>query len=255
MIVLYVTCAGVDERTNIGNLVRLMETFQFGEIGIEVSERQFSVHNERIKWIKELNDYILRDNRFVNAALHISGTWAENMCHGIVVPELQPLLKLQDIYKTPLFKRIKLDFVLEKGDNPDDIGNALLKLQYQLHRRFIIRCNADNEQFIEQLLKNGVMIDCLYDKIIHGVNLSTNNQIYANLLKGYSLEFTPYNVHNLMAQISSMYSRSSFNNPIYIEAQKGSLEYRGKISLDRCNNFLLAFREWYTQYKYQTLGF
>ncbi|MBQ7633797.1 MAG: hypothetical protein IJS88_06775 [Alphaproteobacteria bacterium] len=255
MIVLYVTCTGVDERTNIGSLVKLMETFQLGEIGIEFSEKQSSVYDERIKWIQELNDYILRNNLFVNAALHISGTWAENMCHGIIVPELQPLLKLRDIYKTPLFKRIKLDFVLKKSDDTDDISNALLKLQYQLHRRFIIRCNADNEQFIEQLLKNGVIFDCLYDKIISDANLSPNNQIYANLLKGYSLEFTPYNVQNLMAQISLMYSRSSLNNSIYIEAQKGLLEYSGKISLDKCYKFLLAFREWYIQYKYQTLGF
>ena len=252
MILNFVTCSGTNEFTDIKELVALMREFPLGEIAVQVSEKQSPAGGARIEWVKELAAYLKDNNISINAALHINRTWVENMCRGIVVPELQDLIELRDIYDLPLFKRLQLNFKLGRDDVHEDCDDTLLMLQKRIQRRFILSCNQSNERLIKMLYIKGLRFDNLFDASF-GAGIapeSRRNPLFNDVLQGYAGGITPDNVCAELDKVEKAVLTSPAIGNVYIDAQKGLEDENSHLSLEKCRQYLANATEWDKKNRY-----
>ena len=252
MIINYVTCSGTNEFTDIEGLVSLMKEFPLGEIAVQVSERQSPAGGARIEWVHELTAYLRDHHVSINAALHINRKWVEKLCRGIVVPELQELIDLQDVDGLPLFKRLQLNFKLGRDDVHEDCDEALIELQHRLNRRFILSCNESNERLVRKLYLLGLHFDCLYDSSFGtGITpVSREAPLFADILQGYAGGITPRNVSTELSRIAYAVDHAPSVGNMYIDAQKGLEDEQSHLSLDKCSRYLANASYWYKQYRH-----
>ena len=252
MILNYVTCSGTNEFTDIESIVALMQKFPLGEIAVQVSEKQSPTGGARIEWIHELSAYLKDHEISINAALHINRKWVEELCRGIVVPELQELIDLQDVDGLPLFKRLQLNFKLGRDDVHEDCDSTLLELQHRLKRRFILSCNDSNENLIHQLYLEGLHFDVLYDASFGaGIRPDTRRApLFADVLQGYAGGITPSNVSSELGCIAYAVDHAPSVGNTYIDAQKGLEDENSHLSIDKCYSYLSNATYWYRRYRY-----
>ncbi len=257
MILLYATCSGINEYTSIPSLVKLMGMYQFGEIAVQVSEKQSSGGNERIEWVRNLAAYIKSRDISINAALHVGHKWVEELCRGNVVPELKQFLDIRDIFNTPLFKRVQLDFKMGRDNISPDCVENLLAAQQKIGLRFILPYNKENEQIVKMLHLKGLYFDCLHDESPRsGKALEKwSPPVFSNVMQGYSGGISPSNVYDALGRIMMTVEKSSFNGCIYIDAQKGLEEANGRISLDKCHKYLRNAKAWYENYRWRSMEY
>lgn len=254
MILNYVTCSGTNEFTDIKELIALMREFPLGEIAVQVSEKQSPAGGARIEWVRELAAYLRDQHLVINAALHINCKWVEEICRGIVVPELQELIDLRDIYGLPLFRRLQLNFKLGRDDVRPDCDDTLLQLQHRVNRRFILSCNDSNERLIRQLYLIGLHFDVLYDSSF-GAGIAPDSRkapMFADILQGYAGGITPDNVCDELDKITHVVKNSATIGNVYIDAQKGLEDEQTHISLDKCREYLENVTRWYRIYRYNS---
>ncbi len=252
MILNYITCSGTNEFTDIEDLVSMMRDFPLGEIGVQVSEKQSPAGGARIEWIKELTSYLRDHHISINAALHINRKWAEALCRGVVMPELQELIDLQDVDGLPLFKRLQLNFKLGRDDVNDDCNETLIKLQHQIKRRFILSCNESNEALIHQLYLEGLRFDCLYDSSF-GAGIAPSSRkapLFADILQGYAGGITPETAPSELSRIAYAVDHAPSVGNVYIDAQKGLEDENSHLSLYKCYSYLSNATYWYKRYRY-----
>lgn len=252
MILNFVTCSGTNEFTDIRELVALMQEFPLGEIAVQVSEKQSPAGGARIEWVRELASYLKDNNIAINAALHINRTWVEQLCKGIILPELQDLIELQDIYGLPLFKRLQLNFKLGRDDVHDDCDETLVMLQKRIKRRFILSCNQSNERLIKMLYLEGLRFDVLYDSSF-GAGIapeSRRNPLFTDVLQGYAGGITPANVCAELEKIEKAVLTSPAIGNVYIDAQKGLEDENTHLSLEKCRAYLANATEWDKKNRY-----
>jgi hypothetical protein len=250
----FVTCSGTNEYTNIRELVELLKEFPAAEIAVQVSEKQSPAGGARIEWVHELAAYLRDQHLVINTALHINCKWVEEMCRGIVVPELQNLIELRDIYGLPLFRRLQLNFKLGRDDVRPDCDDTLLQLQHRIDRRFILSCNESNERLIRQLYLIGLHFDVLYDSSF-GTGIAPDERkapMFANILQGYAGGITPDNVCTELGKIAQAVENSASLGNIYIDAQKGLEDEQTHLSLDKCHQYLENATRWYRIYRYNS---
>lgn len=246
MIIIYATVTGVNETTSVSNLVSLMNAYQFGEIGIEVSE-SLSYSGERLRWIDDLS-YLLKERSvFVNAALHVGGNWLNDLYCGIVAPELKQLLNLRNIYRTPLFRRLQLGFGPETNNVPEDCGDALLSLQQKWRCRFVIPFHGNNYDTLQKLRDKGVAFDTLFEE-----KSMENCPFFPDSVQGYTGKFSHLNVAGFLDKVSIPAARSSTTCFISVDAKEG-LKSNGQLSMDKCHKYLLTVKTWYEHYKWQSV--
>lgn len=257
MILNYVTCSGTNEFTDIESLVALMREFPLGEVGVQVSEKQSPAGGARIDWVWQLVAYTNEHNTSINAALHVNRTWVENLCRGIVVPELQELLELRDIYDLPYFKRIQLNFKLGRDAVSLDCANTIIMLQQRIKRRFILSYNESNAKLIKLLYLKGLRFDCLFDSSF-GAGIAPNTRqapVFADILQGYAGGITPDNVCAELDKIASVVEISPAIGNVYIDAQKGLEDDQTHLSLDKCNQYLANATAWYHSHRWNVAGY
>jgi len=252
MILNYVTCSGTNEFTDIEGLVSLMKEFPLGEIAVQVSERQSPAGGARIEWIHELAAYLCDHHTSINAALHINCKWVEKFCRGIVVPELKELIDLQDVDGLPLFKRLQLNFKLDRDDVHEDCAETLIVLQHSLNRRFILSCNESNEHLVRQLYLLGLRFDCLYDSSFGTGVIPTSRQapMFADVLQGYAGGIAPRNISTELSRIAYAVDHAPSVGNVYVDAQKGLEDEQKHLSLDKCRRYLSNASYWYKKYRY-----
>ncbi len=252
MILNYVTCSGTNEFTDIRELIDLMQEYPLGEIAVQVSEKQSPAGGARIEWVRELSAYLKDNGLSINAALHINRRWVEELCRGIVVPELQELIDLQDVDGLPLFRRLQLNFKLGRDDVHADCDETLIMLQHQIKRRFILSYNESNERLIRQLYLLGLRFDCLFDASFGaGVLPDTRRApVFSDILQGYAGGITPDNVRIELDKIANAVTNAAFLGNIYIDAQKGLEDEQTHLSLEKCRRYLFNATYWYKQYRY-----
>lgn len=254
MNLVYVTCSGTNEHTDIREMCELMQAFPLGEIAVQVSEKQSPTGSPRLDWVRELAAYLKENDININAALHINRTWVENMCRGIVVPELQELIELKDIYDLPLFKRLQLNFKIGRDDVREDCDNTLVALQHLLKRRFILSYNPSNERIIRQLYLKGLRFDCLFDSSF-GAGIAPNSRqapVFTDILQGYAGGITPDNVTSELEKIAAAVEKSPTLGNVYIDAQKGLEDEQTHLSLTKCHKYLSEAQKWYQNYRWQS---
>ena len=229
-----------------------MQAFPLGEIAVQVSEKQSPAGSPRLDWIRELTAYLKENNIAINAALHVNRTWVENLCHGIIVPELQELIELQDIYDLPLFKRLQLNFKIGRDDVREDCDNTLIELQRLIRRRFILSYNPSNERIIRQLYLKGLHFDCLYDSSFGSGIMPSFRQApaFADILQGYAGGIKPENVAAELNKIAVAVKNSATLGNVYIDAQKGLEDENTHLSLQKSHQYLSAAQKWYHNHKW-----
>lgn len=257
MILNFVTCSGTNEFTDIKELVELMHEFPLGEIAVQVSEKQSPKGGARIEWVRELSAYLNENNTAINAALHVNRTWVEELCRGIVVPELQDLLELRDIYELPLFKRIQLNFKLGRDAVREDCDDTLVALQHHIKRRFILSYNESNARLVRQLYLLGLRFDCLFDSSF-GAGIAPDSRtapVFTDILQGYAGGITPDNVAAELDKIAKAVENSPAIGNVYIDAQKGLEDEQTHLSLDKCHQYLSNAQKWYHNHRWHAAGF
>lgn len=253
----FITCSGTNEFTDIRGLVELMQEFPLGEIAVQVSEKQSPAGGARIDWVQELSAYLKDNNIAINAALHVNRTWVEGLCRGIVVPELEYLLELRDIYDLPLFKRLQLNFKLGRDNVCNDCDDTLVELQHCLKRRFILSCNESNERLIRQLYLKGLRFDVLFDSSF-GAGITPDSRrepVFVDILQGYAGGITPDNVCAELDKIAKAVENAPTLGNVYIDAQKGLEDEQTHLSLDKCHAYLKNATRWYQNYRWHASGF
>lgn len=252
MILNFVTCSGTNEFTDIKDLVALMREFPLGEVAVQVSEKQSPAGGARIEWVRQLVAYTNEHNLSICAALHVNRTWVENLCRGIVVPELQEMLQLRDIYGLPFFRRIQLNFKLGRDDVSENCGGTLMALQQRIKRRFILSYNESNAKLIKLLYLKGLRFDCLFDSSF-GAGIAPNTRqapVFADILQGYAGGITPDNVCAELDKIYSVVETSPAIGNIYVDAQKGLEDEQTHLSLDKCQQYLANATAWYHSHRW-----
>ena len=254
MNLVYVTCSGTNEHTDIREMCELMQAFSLGEIAVQVSEKQSPAGSPRLEWVRELTAYLKENDIAINAALHINRTWVENMCRGIVVPELQELLELKDVYDLPLFKRLQLNFKIGRDDVREDCDDTLIELQHLIKRKFILSYNQSNERIIRQLYLEGLHFDCLYDSSF-GTGVIPDSRpapAFADILQGYAGGIKPENVAAELDKIAAAVKNSATLGNVYIDAQKGLEDENTHLSLEKCHQYLSAAQKWYHNHRWNS---
>ena len=255
MNLVFITCSGTNEFTDIRELVALMQEYSLGEIAVQVSEKQSPAGGARIEWVHELAAY-LNDNKIaINAALHINRRWVEDLCRGIVAPELQDLMELQDHYDLPLFKRLQLNFKLDRDDVHEDCDDELVELQHRIKRRFILSYNESNEHLIRRLYLKGLRFDVLFDSSF-GAGIAPDSRkapAFPDILQGYAGGITPDNVRAELDKIAKAVENAPAIGDVYIDAQKGLEDEQTHLSLDKCRQYLANATEWYHKHRWERL--
>lgn len=257
MNLVYVTCSGTNEFTNIQEMCELMQAFPLGEIAVQVSEKQSPAGSPRLDWVYELTAYLQTNNISINAALHVNRTWVEQLCRGIVVPELQDLLNLQDCNDLPLFKRIQLNFKIGRDDVREDCDDTLIAVQHLIKRRFILSYNPSNERIIRQLYLKGIRFDCLYDSSF-GAGIAPDSRqapVFADIVQGYAGGITPDNVTAELDKIAAAVEHAPTQGFVYIDAQKGLEDEQTHLSLEKCHQYLAAANKWYHNHRWKSEEF
>ena len=257
MILNFITCSGTNEFTDIKELVELMHEFPLGEIAVQVSEKQSPAGGDRIEWVHELSAYLNENKTTINAALHINRTWVEELCRGIIVPELQDMMELRDIYDLPLFKRLQLNFKLGRDDVREDCDDTLVMLQNHIKRRFIISYNESNARLARQLYLKGLRFDCLFDSSF-GAGVAPNSRmapVFTDILQGYAGGITPDNVEAELDKIAKAVENSAAIGNFYIDAQKGLEDEQTHLSLDKCHRYLSNAQKWYHNHRWHAADF
>lgn len=253
MVVNYVTCSGTNEFTDIKEMCELMNAYPLSEIAVQVSEKQSPAGSARLDWVRALAAYLTENQLSINAALHVNRTWVEEMCRGIVVPELQELIEMQDIYDLPLFKRIQLNFKLGRDEVREDCDDTLVGLQHRLSRRFILSYNESNKRIVHQLYLKGLRFDCLYDSSF-GAGIAPDTRkapVFTDIVQGYAGGISPDNVVAELEKIASAVENSPTTGNVYIDAQKGLEDEQTHLSLEKCHRYLDAVDKWYRNYRWK----
>lgn len=245
MDLLFVTCSGANQHTNIEDLANLLKAYPLAEIGVQVSERQCPNYGDRLQWIYALHAYLCAKKQRINAALHVNLTWVEDFGQGVVVPIMQDLLRLDDFEGNPFFQRVQLNFRIGRERRPDEDKMAALIKQYNRHR-FILSYNASNDVFIHTLYKRGVKFDLLYDDSFGQgfIPDSRRPPVFGDIVQGYSGGISPENVTTVLDEIAASCKYFTSAAGVYIDAQRRLEDDNTHMDLGKCADYLRKAVVW-----------
>jgi len=245
----YITCSGTNETTNIERLCKIMASYPYAEIGVQVSEKKCFFNSPRMVWIRTLANYLSLRGQAIDAALHINPSWVEDVGQGILAPELQHLLSMRNIYGDPFFRRIQLNFKIGRDRTPDEYRLLNLMQMYQ-SRHFIFSYNEKNAEFIHEMYKLcnevGIEFDILYDDS-HGEGIAPRSRkapVFPDVCQGYAGGISPENVAEVLEQISLAQKPKYSHTGITIDAEGKLKDADGHLDLNLCQAYLHAAHNW-----------
>ena len=237
---MYITCSGANEFTDIAGMVSLSMKYPLIEWGIQVSGKKCSQGTPRWNWIHELHRYLQEKNQAISLALHMNVDWVENFTRDEqLIPEVQKLLELKDVDEEPFFQRIQLNFKLGRELMPLEHILIPRLREYEEKRYFIFSYNDKNAKFIHHLYAKGLRdFDVLFDSSHgEGASASTWQQpaFYdEGILQGYAGGLSPENVTEEVAKIREVVGDRAF----CIDAE-GNLKGEDKhLSLAKCEQYV-----------------
>lgn len=241
----YVTCSGADEKTNIPNLLKLMEDYPIGEIGVQISHDKAFKGSPRFEWIENLAQSISNSQSNINAALHVNKLWTVEFCEGFIAPELGSFLGLKKKNGTPIFNRIQLNFLIGREKSPS-VDKVIETMKLFPKQRFIFSYNIKNASFIKELYDEGVMFDNLYDfSFGEGQQPESRGPIvFPDRLQGYAGGLSPDNIYDELTKISKLVPKDAY---IYIDAQR-HLEDKETFNISKARKFITNALKWQEKY-------
>jgi len=242
----FITCSGVNEFTDIGQMLELADKYPMVEFGIQVSALKCSCDTPRYWWIKAIQNELFKHKRKLNLALHINQSWVENLCQGILEPEVFELLHLTDIDDEPLFKRIQLNFRIGRDKTPNFEALIQVMQEYSAEgRRFILSYNSANADFIDKIYAFGIRFDCLFDTSYGEGILPSSREKPAfddfAILQGYAGGFSPDNVIDELLKIEQVMPQ---NREFFIDAEGRLKNSDGVVCLSKCEQYLKKALQW-----------
>lgn len=237
----YVTCSGADENTRIPNLLKLMEDYPVGEIGIQVSADKASKEMPRYDWILKLAENIQNSQSDIRAALHVNKEWVQEFCDGFVAPELDRYMGLRKSDGTPVFARVQLNIFVGREKTPN-VDKVIETLNLFPKHRFIFSYNVPNASFIKELYDKGVVFDNLYD-FSFGEGHEPESRgpvVFPDRLQGYAGGLSPDNIYEELDKISKVVPKDA---EIYIDAQ-GHLADNKIFSISKARKFITNTLKW-----------
>ncbi len=230
-----IVLSGANEHTDIKELLALLNTCPFVEIGIQVSGSKASFGSARYWWLHTLAAHASPKNHL---ALHLNQDWVEGFCTGKIHPELDTFLKLEHPNGAPIFERIQLNFKIgrEKTPNMDTLLQTIRR--YQPKHKFIWSYNDSNQAFVEQVYQRGFPIDALLYDSSFGEGIAPSERpapVFADVYQGYAGGLSPENVGAELQKIQTVVQE---HRNIFIDAE-GALKGADRhLSLERCKLFL-----------------
>lgn len=237
----YVTCSGANENTNIRNLLKLMEDYPVGEIGIQISADKTAKEMPQYDWILKLAENIQNSKSDIRAALHVNNEWAQEFCNGFIAPELDRFMGLKKTDGKPVFARVQLNILVGREKMPN-VDKVIDTLNLFLKQRFIFPYNVPNASFIKGLYDKGVMFDNLYD-FSFGEGHKPESRgpvVFPDRLQGYAGGLSPNNIYEELDKIGKVVPKDA---EIYIDAQ-GHLADNQIFSISKARKFILNALKW-----------
>ncbi len=242
----YVTCSGANEFTDHEMLFRLFQEFSVVEFGIQVSGKKCGFDSERFDWLLSLHKETLKRKITLPLALHLNQDWVENFCNGIVVPELQVLLKLQNVARTPFFQRVQLNFKIGREKQPNVLVLEEMMLKFPLVR-FVLSYNQANAALIDELYsRKKVRFDCLFDESFGEGILPQKRHapVYLDFLQGYAGGLSAENVWQELDKIAAVLPDDA---QFFIDAEGKLKGVDGHFSYANCHDFVENACLWFQQ--------
>ncbi len=237
----YITCSGADENTNIPHLLKLMEDYPIGEIGIQISADKAAKEMPRYEWILKIAEAISNSKSNINAALHVNKEWVQEFCAGFVAPELDRFLGLKKKNGSPIFNRVQLNFLIGREKTPS-LDKVIETLKLFPKHRFIFSYNVKNASFIKQIYDKGVVFDNLYDfSFGEGHEPESRGPIvFSDRLQGYAGGLSPDNIYEELDKINKVVPKDA---EIYIDAQR-HLEDNEIFNISKARKFISSALKW-----------
>ena len=245
----FITCSGPNETTSIPELLCMLDDFPRAEIGIQVSDRKGVKGTPRYEWIHALHQEVLRRDVRINAALHVNLRWVENLCQGIIAPELNEFLGLSYKDGKPFFQRVQLNFKIGREKDPDiDKLEAVIR-HFRTHR-FILSYNESNRRLILEMYVRAVNFDCLFDESFGAgiVPESRKEPAFIDIMQGYAGGITPDNVECELGKIVAADKSNYCTGGIYIDAHKGLEDEATHFDINKGRAYITNAENWYRLY-------
>ncbi len=239
----YITCAGVNEHTDIEDLFKLYAEFPIVEFGIQVSGRKCNYATPRWAWLKQLYAEVLNRKVALPLALHLNQDWVLGFCNGQVPAPLQELLSWNNHLQKPMFQRVQLNFKIGRDPKPDFM---MLENMIKQHgrQRFIFSYNDANALFINNFhARNGAIFDCVYDDSFGEGILPKfrKSPAFGDVLQGYAGGLSPENVAEELNKIAKVLPEKS---QFYLDAEGRLKGEDGHISAEKCKAFINNALQW-----------
>lgn len=242
----FITCSGLNENTDILEMVFLSEIYPKLEVAAQVSGKKCSFGSPRYEWLQKVHKYLLEKQKVMNLALHLNADWVEKFSYGKEIPEeLQNLLAMRDHNGLPRFQRIQLNFRVGK-ENVPSIGVlvGVLRRYSEPNRKFILKFNKENETYLENFYKRFPHIDCLYDSSHGEGRIEERKSPVFNdvkVVQGYSGGLSPDNVMEELEKIANVLP----DNAVFsIDAEGRLKDENGQVSLDKCEAYVSRATHW-----------
>ncbi len=236
----YITCSDPRENVSYINLYFLSMLSPKVEFGIQAHPSAMAEGLPRNQWF----NYILkRKNDRFNLALHINYQWCDDICSGIIPPEILQWLNTYKLSNQgPMIKRIQLN-IGDRTVKTLDVPKLAKVIQSFPDREFIFPYNVRTKDVIEKLNNTGVSFSLLYDSS-YGRGICPNawdGPVYENHVQGYAGGLCGENIKQNLKKISEKLPE---NYETWIDAE-GKLMAPGTRHMDfnRARNYILGALE------------
>lgn len=203
----YITVSDPRNHINYNELVDLWFLDKRVEIAVQMNPEKTKPGSERYEWTRGLIEFLKNKRDWRNFALHINGSWCQDIFNGNIPPELKSLFYASKPNgSSPIVGRIQLNFPKGKtiDFNPYKLKSVIDSFTTQ---DFIIQYNADTRGMVDMLDKTGAKFQLLFDDS-RGLGIPAGTwcePVYPDRhLQGYAGGLTPETVAENLDKIAQV---------------------------------------------------
>ena len=239
----YITCSDPREMVPVEALLRLAQTAPIVEIAVQAHPSKMSQTMPRNQWFNRLLKESLYMPTAPNLAVHISMEWCDNICQGIIVPEIKDWLSLTRTDGSPVIRRWQINIHGSKTQkfNTNEIANLLKSFP---NNEFIFQYDSSEYNRMQKLERTGAKFSILYDASSGTGTLAKNwnAPLFNNHPQGYSGGLSPENVVENLDKIAKV---TADRTDVWIDAEGKLKNPDTKVfDINRAKQYITAALKW-----------
>ena len=239
MPVTFITCSGVDEKTDVVELVRFLQANPRVEALVCVSEKNCFQGSPLFVWLKNLISVLQKKFLPLHLSLRLCSQWGQNFVRGHLPSELSEILSAEYPDGGKIFYRLQPEFSIgcAKRVYVDKIVTLMRKMQ---DYHFVFPYSLENEMFIREMYGKKVSFDVLYD-YEEKINEQIMPALYFDCLCGYKYNLPSSEIGSELDEVIKVNNK---NLPFYLEVDACLKDKKGGFSLNRARSYVKAVEKW-----------